>query len=236
VTQVATEKAPFKDPKPAPERIVQLAQRVLTGDILLPRFQRGFVWQRKQMLDLLDSVARNYPIGSMLLWQSRQEVSNERTIAGLPATPSRSPKSAATPKAGPTTNANEPPAKPNAKRCAASNGGCPTSCFPHVHPVGHRPGRRSVAEHVGIEMNDAGQLLHGPPLSVLPRWVSCPDLTHWTGRQADVLIFLLQQLGHSPYSQTQVAIRRSGPHRGCRGACASQPHPKIVLVVNGSRN
>jgi hypothetical protein len=36
------------------------------------------------MLDLLDSVARNYPIGSMLLWQSRQELSNERTIAGLP--------------------------------------------------------------------------------------------------------------------------------------------------------
>jgi transposase len=30
-----------------------------------------------------------------------------------------SPKSAATPKAGPTTNANEPPAKPNAKPCAA---------------------------------------------------------------------------------------------------------------------
>lgn len=76
-------KPAFKDPKPAAERIVQLAQRVLTGDILLPRFQRSFVWNRKQMLDLLDSVARNYPIGSMLLWQSRQELANERSIAGL---------------------------------------------------------------------------------------------------------------------------------------------------------
>jgi hypothetical protein len=76
-------KVPFKDPRPAAERIVQLAQRVLTGDILLPRFQRNFVWNRKQMLDLLDSVARNYPIGSMLLWQSRQELANERSIAGL---------------------------------------------------------------------------------------------------------------------------------------------------------
>lgn len=73
----------FKDPKPAAERVVQLAGRVLTGDILLPRFQRNFVWNRKQMLDLLDSIARNYPVGSMLLWQSRQALANERSIADL---------------------------------------------------------------------------------------------------------------------------------------------------------
>ncbi|MDZ5076100.1 GmrSD restriction endonuclease domain-containing protein [Nesterenkonia sp. HG001] len=76
-------KSAFKDPKPTAERVVQLAGRVLTGDILLPRFQRNFVWKRKQMLDLLDSISRNYPIGSMLLWQSRQELASERNIAGL---------------------------------------------------------------------------------------------------------------------------------------------------------
>src|SRR5215213_7998232 len=89
MSELTATKPAFKDPKPAPERIVQLAQRVLSGDILLPRFQRNFVWQRKQMLDLLDSVARNYPIGSMLLWQSRQELANERTIAGLPVAQSK---------------------------------------------------------------------------------------------------------------------------------------------------
>ncbi|PRY61951.1 DUF262 domain-containing protein [Glycomyces artemisiae] len=83
-TPASDPKPPFKDPKPSAERIVQLAQRVLTGDILLPRFQRNFVWSRKQIIDLLDSVARNYPIGSMLLWQSRQELANERAIADLP--------------------------------------------------------------------------------------------------------------------------------------------------------
>lgn len=35
------------------------------------------------MLGLLDSIARNYPVGSILLWQSRQELASERTIAGL---------------------------------------------------------------------------------------------------------------------------------------------------------
>lgn len=73
----------FRDPRPSVERISQLAGRVLTGDILLPKFQRDFVWPRNKVLGLLDSIARNYPIGSVLLWQSRQELANERTIAGL---------------------------------------------------------------------------------------------------------------------------------------------------------
>jgi Protein of unknown function DUF262 len=76
-------KPPFKDPKPTVERISQLAQRVLTGDILLPRFQRDFIWPRDKILGLLDSIARNYPIGSILLWQSRNELAMERSIAGL---------------------------------------------------------------------------------------------------------------------------------------------------------
>ncbi|SER76309.1 DUF262 domain-containing protein [Actinokineospora terrae] len=80
---------PFRDPRPSPERINQLAQRVLAGDILLPRFQRNFVWKRSQILDLLDSVRRNYPIGSLLLWQSRQKLASERNIADLAIAESR---------------------------------------------------------------------------------------------------------------------------------------------------
>lgn len=76
-------KPAFRDPTPSVERISQLAGRVLTGDILLPRFQRDFVWPRDKVLGLLDSIALNYPIGSVLLWQSRQELASERTIAGL---------------------------------------------------------------------------------------------------------------------------------------------------------
>lgn len=82
--------APFKDPQPTVERISQLAYRVLTGDILLPKFQRDFIWPRSKVIGLLDSIARNYPIGSMLLWQSRQELASERTIAGLPIADQRS--------------------------------------------------------------------------------------------------------------------------------------------------
>lgn len=76
-------KSTAKDPKPSSERVQQLANRVLMGDIVLPEFQRPFVWNRAQVLSLLDSVYRNYPIGSMLVWESRQELASKRSIADL---------------------------------------------------------------------------------------------------------------------------------------------------------
>ncbi|MGW5075964.1 GmrSD restriction endonuclease domain-containing protein [Rhodococcus sp. NPDC004095] len=84
--QVATTKEPTKkvrDPKPSAERITQLAARVLSGDIVLPEFQRPFVWKRHQIIELLDSIYRNYPIGSLLLWESSQALTSRRTIADL---------------------------------------------------------------------------------------------------------------------------------------------------------
>jgi len=72
-----------KDPQPSVDRVDELARRILSGDILLPKFQRSFVWERDQILALLDSVARGYPIGSVLLWQSRQELRSENRIGDL---------------------------------------------------------------------------------------------------------------------------------------------------------
>lgn len=73
-----------RDPKPSVERIEQLAQRIIDGDILLPKFQRDFVWNENQVINLLDSVSKNYPIGSILLWLSKQNLRSETSIAGLP--------------------------------------------------------------------------------------------------------------------------------------------------------
>ena len=72
-----------KDPQPTVDRIDELARRILNGDILLPKFQRDFVWERPQILTLLDSIGMGWPIGSILLWQSRQELRSENRIADL---------------------------------------------------------------------------------------------------------------------------------------------------------
>lgn len=63
--------------------IVKLAGKVLDGEILLPKYQRSFVWTAPQVLRLLDSVLRNYPIGSVLLWRTTERLASEHNIAGL---------------------------------------------------------------------------------------------------------------------------------------------------------
>jgi hypothetical protein len=76
-------------PDPSVDRIEELAGRILRGDILLPKFQREFVWERHQIVDLLDSIANNYPIGSVLLWRSREKLRSERSIADLEIAPTQ---------------------------------------------------------------------------------------------------------------------------------------------------
>lgn len=72
-----------RDPKPEVLRLEELALLVKSGDIKLPRFQRPFVWRKSDMLKLLDSIYKGYPIGSLLLWNSSQRLNSERNIAGL---------------------------------------------------------------------------------------------------------------------------------------------------------
>jgi hypothetical protein len=75
--------ARIEDPSTEILRLEKLASRVLSGDIQLPRFQRGFVWDREQILTLWDSLSKGYPIGSLLLWQTEAELQSERRIADL---------------------------------------------------------------------------------------------------------------------------------------------------------
>lgn len=45
-------------------------------EVLLPDFQRGYVWRRPQVLKFLDSLYRGYPIGQVLLWIPPQSVTD----------------------------------------------------------------------------------------------------------------------------------------------------------------
>lgn len=74
----------MKDPKPEIMRLEELALLVRSGEIKLPKFQRPFVWKELDMLKLLDSIYKGYPIGSLLIWNSSQKLISERSISGLP--------------------------------------------------------------------------------------------------------------------------------------------------------
>ena len=47
-----------------------LLEDVQRGHIRVPRFQRGFVWSDDQRIDLLDSISKRIPIGSLLIWRT----------------------------------------------------------------------------------------------------------------------------------------------------------------------
>ncbi len=52
--------------------IDQLIQRIRTGRLALPDFQRDFVWNPSRVVELLDSVSRQWPVGSLLLLSGPQ--------------------------------------------------------------------------------------------------------------------------------------------------------------------
>lgn len=70
-----------------------LIQDVKKGEIKIPKFQRRFVWTSRQALDLLDSMAHNYPIGSLLFWKTTVKLVAERNLGDfmLPATDDLTP-------------------------------------------------------------------------------------------------------------------------------------------------
>lgn len=73
--------------------VSDLIQDIESGQIKIPQFQRRFVWKAEQALNLLDSIANNYPIGSLLLWRTTSKLAVERNIGDfrLPETDDLSP-------------------------------------------------------------------------------------------------------------------------------------------------
>ncbi|MEM0331053.1 MAG: DUF262 domain-containing protein, partial [Archaeoglobaceae archaeon] len=55
------------------ETIEELLRGILKGEIVLPDFQRSFVWDAEDVRDLLVSVCSEYFIGSILAMDSTEE-------------------------------------------------------------------------------------------------------------------------------------------------------------------
>ncbi len=73
--------------------IKDLISDVKRGEIKVPQFQRPFVWKEEQAINLLDSIASSYPIGSLLFWRTTSKLAVERNIGDfkLPETDDMSP-------------------------------------------------------------------------------------------------------------------------------------------------
>lgn len=63
-------------------RLSTLLDEIDSGVVLLPEFQRGYVWNRDQVRGLMRSLYRGYPVGGLLMWETTADDINVRGVAG----------------------------------------------------------------------------------------------------------------------------------------------------------
>ena len=66
--------------KPDVHRLMKFMTMIEDGRFKIPTFQRDFVWRDKEKIELFDSISKEYPIGSILLWQPLKKFSNKGRI------------------------------------------------------------------------------------------------------------------------------------------------------------
>lgn len=64
-------------------KIDKIRNHIEDGNIKIPPFQRGFVWDKDQICSFLDSIYRDFPVGSILLWNSKENLKSRRSIGGF---------------------------------------------------------------------------------------------------------------------------------------------------------
>ena len=59
-------------------KVKQLVDDYRSGRIVIPEFQRDYVWKKSKAPLLIDSLYRGFPISSMILWKSDEETRSRR--------------------------------------------------------------------------------------------------------------------------------------------------------------
>jgi uncharacterized protein with ParB-like and HNH nuclease domain len=55
------------------ETLPLIFRRIDSGEIHIPNFQRPFVWGKKEIIQLFDSIYNGLPIGTLIFWRSHEK-------------------------------------------------------------------------------------------------------------------------------------------------------------------
>jgi len=58
--------------------IRDILNQVSKGNLRIPAFQRGFVWDSDSVAFLMDSIYKSYPFGTIQLWRTREKLETEK--------------------------------------------------------------------------------------------------------------------------------------------------------------
>lgn len=64
-------------------KVSTILDHIDSGDMALPKFQRGYVWNRDQVRGLMDSLYRRHPVGSLLVWATSSDSAEHRGAQDL---------------------------------------------------------------------------------------------------------------------------------------------------------
>ncbi|MGE4279513.1 MAG: DUF262 domain-containing protein [Magnetospirillum sp.] len=60
--------------------IHELIARIMDGNIRIPSFQRGFVWDSDRIAHLMDSIYKGFPFGTLLFWRTKTPLNTDREL------------------------------------------------------------------------------------------------------------------------------------------------------------
>ena len=66
-------------------KISNILDNIDSGRMVLPEFQRGYVWNREQVRSLFESLFRRHPVGGLLVWVTESKTAAHRGGEQLPA-------------------------------------------------------------------------------------------------------------------------------------------------------
>lgn len=69
--------------KPESSNYNELINNIESGRVKIPQFQRKFVWSLDMTVKLLDSIVKGYPIGSFILWKTKERLRSIRNVGGV---------------------------------------------------------------------------------------------------------------------------------------------------------
>ena len=59
-------------------KLAAILDQIDSGSVLLPEFQRGYVWNRDQVRGLMRSLYLGYPVGGLLTWETQADIAAVR--------------------------------------------------------------------------------------------------------------------------------------------------------------
>ncbi|MFZ0943534.1 MAG: DUF262 domain-containing protein [Syntrophobacteraceae bacterium] len=68
---------------PSHSRYTTLLSDIEKGEVKIPQFQRHFVWSIQKSAALLDSVIKDYPIGTFIFWDTKERLRSVRDLGNV---------------------------------------------------------------------------------------------------------------------------------------------------------